>query len=290
MSGWVRRRGSPAAVAVRLQPRSAAVLLLVSLFGLASFCWPLFVDPGTLLGEGAKPWIFVILLPLLIAVVLAEVADGGMDAKAIALLGVLAAIGAALRPLGVGMPGFQPMLVLLVLGGRVMGRGFGFALGAVAMFASALLTGGVGPWLPYEMLGAAWVGFFAGCLPAARGKWELALLTGYGAVAGLFYGVLLNMSFWPFATGYASGIAFDPGASALANLHHYAAFYLATSLGFDIPRAVTTAALTAVAGPPVLLALRRASRRAAFHSPARFDSSSAARFDSSTPRSLRRRS
>ena len=38
------------------------------------------------------------------------------------------------------------------------------------MFASALLTGGVGPWLPFQMLCAAWVGFFAGCLPPARGR------------------------------------------------------------------------------------------------------------------------
>ena len=54
---------------------------------------------------------------------------------------------------------------MLVLGGRVFGRGFGFVLGAVTLFVGALLTGGVGPWLPFQMLGAAWVGFFAGCLP-----------------------------------------------------------------------------------------------------------------------------
>ena len=48
-------------------------------------------------------------------------------------------------------------------------RNFGFVLGAVTLLASALLTGQVGPWLPFEMLGCAWTGFGAGCLPAAHG-------------------------------------------------------------------------------------------------------------------------
>ena len=52
---------------------------------------------------------------------LAEIADGGMDAKAVALLGVLAAVGAALRPLGGGVAGFEPVFFLLVLAGRALG-------------------------------------------------------------------------------------------------------------------------------------------------------------------------
>lgn len=261
--------------AVRLPLRSAAVLTLVSLAGLAAFTWPLFADPGTVMagadsGRPGERWLFVALLPLLLLVALAEIADGGMDAKAVALLGVLAAIGAALRPLGTGVGGFQPMFIVLIFGGRVLGRGFGFVLGAVAMFASALLTGGVGPWLPYQVLGAAWVGFFAGCLPPARGRAELVLLAGYGVVAGLVYGLLLNMSFWPFAAGYGTQVSFVPGAPVIENLQRYLSFYLVSSLGFDIPRAVTMALLVALAGRPVLLALRRAARRAAFEAPAEF--------------------
>ena len=44
----------------------------------------------------------------------------------------------------------------------------------------------------------------------------------------------------------------------------YAAFYLATSLGWDLPRGVLTAVLVMVAGRPVLSSLRRGTRRAAF--------------------------
>ena len=258
-------------VPAQLRPRSATALLLVSAVGLVAFTWPLFADPGGGLAHSADaPWLFVALLPLLLAVVLAEFGEGGMDAKAVALLGVLAAVGAGLRALSAGMAGIEPTFFLLVLAGRVLGRGFGFVLGALTLFASGLLTAGVGPWLPFQMLGAAWLGFFAGCLPPARGRRELALLAIYGLVSGLAYGVLLNLWFWPFATFTQSAVSFVPGAPLADNLGRFFAFSLATSLAWDLTRGVTTAALVAVAGRPVLLALRRAARRAAFGAVAEF--------------------
>jgi energy-coupling factor transport system substrate-specific component len=261
--------------AVRIRARSAAALVLASAVGLLGFGWPLLVEADSSLGHSADaPWLFAALLLLLLAVVLAEIADGGMDAKAVALLGVLAAIGAALRPLGPGAAGIEPMFFLLVLAGRVLGRGFGFVLGALTLFASALLTAGVGPWLPFQMLGAAWFGFGAGCLPrAVRGRAEMAMLAGYGMLASLAYGLALNLSIWPFLAGVYgqdSEIAFAPGAPLAENLGRLVAFTAATSLAFDIPRAILTALLVLVVGPPVLLALRRAARRAAFDAPVEF--------------------
>ena len=156
------------------------------------------------------PLVFALVLPLLLAVVLAEISEGGLDVKAVAMLGVLSAVGAALRPLGAGTAGLETVFFLLVLGGRVFGPGFGFVQGAVTLFGSALITGGVGPWLPFQMLGAAWVGWGAGLLPRARGRREVALLAAYGAVAGLAYGMLLNLSFWPFTTGQDGALSLRP--------------------------------------------------------------------------------
>jgi energy-coupling factor transport system substrate-specific component len=266
---------------VRLRPRATIALTIVSVLGLVAFFWPLFtphltvrVSDGGLSHSADAPWLFVALLPLLLAIVVAEIADGGIDAKAVAMLGVLAACGAALRPLGAGATGVQPIFFLLIPAGRVLGRGFGFVLGALTLFASALLTAGVGPWLPFQMIGAGWVGFLAGCLPRATGRREIWLLACYGAVAGLAYGLLLNMWFWPFSvsgTGASPGLAYVPGDSLVANLHRFLAFDAATSLGFDIPRAATNFILVLVAGKPVLAALRRAARRAAFDAPAEFE-------------------
>ncbi|MEU6483910.1 ECF transporter S component [Streptomyces sp. NPDC046887] len=254
---------------IRLGPRSVAALLLVSLVGVAAFGWPLLADPSSALVSRSldAPWLLAALLPLLVAVVLATIADSGMDAKAVAMLGVLAAVGAALRPLGAGTAGLEPMFFLMVLSGRVLGPGFGFVLGSVTMFASALLTGGVGPWLPFQMLSMGWFTLGAGLLPGGRGlrgRGELALLAGYGAVAAFAYGTVMNLQGWVLLQGVGSGISFRPGDPLTENLVRFLAYCAATSLGWDLGRAVLTVVLVATVGPAVLRALRRATRRAAF--------------------------
>ena len=261
--------------ALRLRARSTAAIVAVTLVGVGAFSWPLLLGFSSSDAGHAHdaPWIFLLMLPLLLLVVAAEIADGGMDAKAVALLGVLAGICAVLRPVTGGVSGVQLMFFLLVPAGRVLGPGFGFVLGNVAMFASAALTGGGGPWLPFQMLAAGWIGMFAGLLPAARGRAELALLAGYGFLASVAYGFVLNLWFWPFGSsgvGAGAAVAFAPHAPLAENLRRWLAFSLSTSLGFDIPRGVVTAVALLLVGRPVLLALRRAARRAAFDAPVQF--------------------
>lgn len=266
------RDGNPV---LRMTALSAAVLVLASLVGVTGFGWPFLSDPGN--GESSiAPYFFVVLLPLVVALVGAELASDRIDAKAVAMLGVLAAAGAALRALSPGTAGFEPTLFLLVVAGRVYGAGFGFVLGPVLMLASALVTGGIGPWLPYQMVGLAWVGLFAGCLPRALagGRGERGLLAAYAAIAAFGYGALLNLSFWPFGATLPAGMAYVAADPPLANLGHYAAFYVTTSLGWDCVRALVNAALVLVAGRPVLATLRRAARRAAFGAPVGFEATS----------------
>lgn len=254
--------------AVGFRPRSAVAVALVSVAGMAAFGWPLLADAASPIAHGTDaPLVFALLLPLLLAIVLFELGEGGLDVKAVAMLGVLSAVGAVLRPLGAGTAGLETVFFLLVLAGRVFGPGFGFVLGATTLFGSALVTGGVGPWLPFQMLGAAWVGLGAGLLPPARGRAEVALLMGYGALAGLLYGALLNLSFWPFAVGSGTALSFQPGAPVAQNLHRFLLFTLATSLGWDLVRAATNAVLIGLTGRAVLGTLRRAARRAAFQPP-----------------------
>ncbi len=253
--------------AIRFGTRSSFLLFLTSVFGAAAFAWPLLIHQAAgpnSAHSGDAPWIFVGLIPLLLAIVMAELSEGAIDAKAVALLGILAACFAALRVPSPGINGFEPEWFLLILAARVFGRGFGFVLGAVALFASALVTGGVGPWLPFQMLGAAWVGFGAGCLPPMRGLPERLLLAAYGVVSALVYGLLTNFWFWPFVGGTTTTYSFVPGLGTLANLHRFILFDFTTSMGFDLTRAVTCAVMILVLGRPVLAALRRASRRAAF--------------------------
>ncbi|MFF3790299.1 ECF transporter S component [Streptomyces sp. NPDC001981] len=265
------RRSRP----VRLGPRAIAALLLVSAIGVVSIGWPLLADADSGLAHSQDaPWLFAVLLPLLVGVVVATIADSGLDAKAVAMLGVLAAVGAALRPLGAGTAGLEPMFFLMVLSGRVLGPGFGFVLGSVTMFASALLTGGVGPWMPFQMLSMGWFTMGAGLLPAPdrlRGRAELLMLAAYGGVAAFAYGTVMNLYGWTIVPGLGSGISFHPGDPLPENLVRFLAYCLATSLGWDLGRAVLTMALTLTIGSTLLKALRRATRRASFEVQVTFD-------------------
>jgi len=267
---------SARSTAIPVGRRSFVALVVVSLVGMAAFGWPLVMTPSAGVAHGADaPWIFAAVLPLLIAVIAAELADGGIDAKSVAMLGVLAAVGAALRPLGGGATGFQPMFVVIILGGYAFGAGFGFVLGAVTMLASALLTGGVGPWLPFQMFAGAWVGMAAGLLPHVAVRGRLWLLAAYGFVSSLAFGLLMNLSFWPWALGLSSEGASSPlayvaGAPWQENLRTFTSFHLATSMGWDVTRGIGTVVLVLVAGRAVLGALQRAGRRAAFDAPREF--------------------
>ncbi|WTY63810.1 ECF transporter S component [Streptomyces sp. NBC_01410] len=266
---------SARARAIRLGPRSIAALVLISGIGVIAFGWPLLADADSGLAHSADaPWLFAALLPLLVAVVVATIADTGMDAKAVAMLGVLAAVGAALRPLGAGTAGLEPMFFLMVLSGRVLGPGFGFVLGSVTMFASALLTGGVGPWMPFQMLAMGWFTMGAGLLPGPdrmRGRAELAMLGLYGAVAAFAYGTVMNLQGWTYIGGLSSGISFHPGDPVHENLVRFLAYCAATSFGWDLGRAALTVVLTLTIGSTVLKALRRATRRANFEAQVTFE-------------------
>jgi energy-coupling factor transport system substrate-specific component len=258
--------------AIALHSRSIAAATLATLIGFVCFLWPFVLSPDKFGSRYTPPLMFAILLVLVLAVVFAEVADGGIDSKALAMLGVLSAINAGLRPLGAGTAGIETVLFMLVFAGRVFGPGFGFALGCTSLFASAVITGGVGPWMPYQMFGCAWVGLFAGLLPPCRGKAEIALLAAYGVVAGYFYGFMLNLQFWPFSVDPSSSIAYLPGASFTVQWHRYLVFDGTTSLGWDTGRAVTDLVCIVLLGPAVLATLRRAARKARFQAPVSFAS------------------
>ena len=254
--------------AIRIGPRSAVALVLATVGGMMAFCWPLLVRTQQ---HGAghvtdAPFLFVLVIPVLVCIVLASFAEHGMDAKALAMLGVLSAVDAALRPLGAGLDGIETVFFLLVLAGRVFGPAFGFTLGCTSIFTSALVTAGVGPWLPFQMLASALIGLGAGLLPGRpRGRWEIAMLAVYGAFAAYLFGMLMNLWFWPYAVGSDTSVSFIPGGPLGENLHRFLVFTITTSTaGWDTGRAITNVVGIILFGPAVLATLRRSARRASF--------------------------
>lgn len=264
------RRTSRRAIPVSI--RTYLIIGLATISGLMMFMWPLLVTPdglGGAVGQASQvsdaPLAFGLILVVLISVSAADLHSGSIDTKALAMLGVLAAIGAVLRPMGAGLAGIETVFFLLVLAGRVYGPGFGFVLGSTTLFASALLTGGVGPWLPFQMMCASWIGMGAGFLPKAKGKLEITMLVVYGIFAAYAFGFLMNIWFWPYAVGIGTDVSFVAGAPVFENLQRFFVYTVASStLGWDTGRAITNSIALILLGPTILEVLRRANRKAVF--------------------------
>lgn len=247
---------------------NAAILVIASLIGLGAFFYP-FLVPQQSAGVAAAahaqdaPLIFVVLVVLCLGAVLGSLSAGMMNAKLIAVLGVLTAANAVLRGVP-GPAGFTLVFILPILCGYVYGPTFGFLLGVFSLAVSAFLGFGVGPWLPYQMFSAGWVGLLSGWLPRLdrHPRAEALMLAAWGLVLGFSFGILMNVYFWPyvFAPGQ-SEIYWQPGLSVVETLQRYAVFYAVTSLWWDVARAVGNFVLLLLFAAPVLRLLRRFQQR-----------------------------
>lgn len=263
---------------------SLGIYGLSGLIGLLALAYPFVgrwgqVSAESNLQRADAPWLTAGLICLCLLALLIELQSQLVSAKVAAVLGLLAAAIAVLRFLEVAIPGlggFSPVFAPIILAAYVFGARFGFLLGILALLTSALITGGVGPWLPYQMLATGWIGLTAGGLawlvkrlrPAAPGgvhykRADLWLLVGFGAVAGLAYGAVLNLYFWPFVVTEPAA-SYAPGEGLRSALEHYAAFYLVTSLVWDLFRAAGNAGLILFLGLPTLRALARFRDRVRF--------------------------
>lgn len=253
-------------------------LIIVSVVGAAIFALPFVtslamseVRPGSARTLDASILMAVILGATLF-VAIGELTHGPKASSAsrtVALLGALVALDATLRLIP-SFLGASPIFALIVLVGAVFGSQFGFVMGALTLLASAAITAGVGPWLPFQMLCAGWVGLGAGWLPHGRTfRARVAWIAAYGALAGIAFGALMNLYSWPFAApGLESdaGLYWHPGLSLAETMRRYWSFYLVTSLTHDLTRAAANVALVLLAGAPTLRLLDRYKARSQWSS------------------------
>jgi energy-coupling factor transport system substrate-specific component len=231
-------------------------LALLSALGIALFLWPFF---------GGTPPTYLPALAVAVAavgvLVLLEFGARRLDSRDLALIAALAALDAGLRlALVTGIGGFSPVFFLILCAGFVFGPTFGFLTGALALIVSALATGGIGPWLPYQVFAAGWVGAVAG-LATGRRLWVLAVI---GALTGLAFGALMDV--WDWTTFYrgAGGFGWSPGLGTLDAIQRFGRFYLATSLAYDSFRSGGNVLMIVLLGPPVVAALKRLRLRLKF--------------------------
>jgi energy-coupling factor transport system substrate-specific component len=219
--------------------------ILANVLGLAGLCWPLVLGTAPRLSEGQAhatdaPVMIALLVPLLVLVAIdAARSDAARhrDARLIALLGVLVAVNAFLR-IPKGPSGEGLMFVLPILAGWFIGARFAFLLGAFSIMVSSVLTGGVGPWLPFQMFALGWVGAGSGLLRiATRGRFPLLVLGVYAYASSIAYGFVMTLWFWPFL-GQGGPTFFAAGLPLHDAIVRYWRFYSLTSLPWDTGRAV----------------------------------------------------
>jgi len=233
----------------------------ISVAGLALFLWP-FAASGTPPAATAA----ALSLGIVAILVFIEASTRRLDARRFALLAAIAAIDAALRlVLVTGLGGFSPIFFLILAAGYVYGPSYGFLAGSVALLVSAVATGGIGPWLPYEMIGCGFVGLvagFGGLRRAGPVTWrDVAVLAAVGVVTGFVYGALLDVWDWTAFYRGTPGFGWQPGLSLPDALGRFGRFYLTTSLVYDAFRAAGNLIAVMVLGSPVLAGLIRMRSR-----------------------------
>ncbi len=198
------------------------------------------------------PLIFAAVAALSMLLIVAELTTGGLNSKSLAVLGVLSALAAVLRTITLPA-GANLYFFLVILGAYAFGPRLGFLLGALSFFLSAVVTGGVGPWLPFQMFASAWMGLAAGSLrpivarSGLHGRAELGIVVAFGVGAAFFYGAVTNLWFWPFWTG-GPDVTYQPGIGVGEAIRRYWNFYLLTSFGWDLLGAACNATIIAVTG------------------------------------------
>ncbi len=250
--------------AARVQP--VAIYVLVTIVGVAAFLYPFWLPAHALPDQahaGDAPLVAGVVGALALAALLVEVRRGSMTAMTVAVLGVLAASEGLLRLVALPL-GNNAFYFFVILAGAAFGARFGMLLGLSAMAVSAIITGGIGPWLPFQMLTLAWVGASAGLLGRLTRRWsprvEVLALGAFGWCWGFAFGAVMNFWFWPYQRD-GGDLSWVPGSGIGATLHHYWSFYVATSFANDAARALPTLVLILLTGTAVLATLRRFAHR-----------------------------
>jgi len=245
--------------------RSSAVYLLMVVLGAAAFLYPFWLPSSALPGQahsGDAPLVAALVGALAITAVTLEVRRGTMTGTTVAVLGMLSALAGLMKLLDLPGGG-SGLFFMVILAGAAFGPRFGMLLGITSFAVSAVLSGGIGPWLPFQMLALAWMGGGAGWIGRLTRRmhpWaEVAVLAAYGWVWGFVFGAILNLWFWPFQRGGA--LDWVPGMSLGESLQRYWSFYAATSLAWDAAGALANAVIILAVGRQLMATLRRYAER-----------------------------
>jgi energy-coupling factor transport system substrate-specific component len=168
------------------------------------------------------------------------------DARTLALVAALAALGVAGRIAFAALPNVKPTTDVVLISGYALGGAPGFVIGALSALTSNFFFG-QGPWTPWQMAGWGATGVLGATLARLWGervgRLRLAIVC---ALVGYAFTALQDFGDW---VTYS-----DHSAVQLAA-------YVGQGTGFDVISAVGCAGFALLFGPALAGSLRRAVRR-----------------------------
>ncbi|QXT63607.1 hypothetical protein [Tessaracoccus palaemonis] len=239
-------------------PRAA--LAGTALLGYGWLTWPLWDSAGaadtTTLGA-ELPWMLAAVIALSVLLGLCLWLTAGRTWRPLTPIAALAAAGSlsavALHP---GASGVEFAYAFPLIAGVVLGSPAGFLTGVVSALGYAVAADTVATPLVGQVLVWGLWGMAGGLLRLAPTKAAAAGATLLALPLGVLSGALLNLTGWPSETAADAG-AFLPGVGLWESTQRLASYTWATSVGYDLTRAITTAAFLALAGGPLIHLLRR---------------------------------
>lgn len=241
--------------------RSHLALLAIGVLGAGWLGWPIwssFTAPGREALETETPFVLAAVLSLMAVLAMTMWLDAGRRAAVFGPVVLVALADVVVRlVLSPGGGGIEPVYALPLLAGAALGAPAGFLSGALAALTSSVVLGLVDTPLVGQILVWGLWGAVGGLLSHLRPSkaWAVAALA--CLPLGLLTGLALNISGWTGEREATTG-GFLPGLPPPEAFQRLLDYTLATSLAFDMTRAVVNAALVLLVGLPLLRALRTA--------------------------------
>lgn len=114
-----------------------------------------------------------------------------IDAKTMAVLATMSALGGVLRVPFAAIPGVQPVTFISAVTGYTLGPVNGFMVGSMCAFISNFFLGH-GPWTLWQMMGWGLAGVFFGVFGKRIKKHGIKCFVIWCTVWGYIYGTILN--------------------------------------------------------------------------------------------------
>ena len=155
---------------------------------------------------------------------------------------VCAAIAAAGRVIFAAFPDVKPVTAICIVAGAMLGRQSGFAVGALAAFASNFFFG-QGAWTPWQMYAWGLIGYLSAIL-AEKGLLDSKVrVLAWGFASAILFGLIMDGM---HIVGYVRPFTWQTSAAALL-----------ASLPLDCLHGVATVAFLALIWDPWCRQLRR---------------------------------